>query len=310
MKKIIATVLAMVMALALCTTAFAAPTAYSDCYRWNDATNKWESYDISGKTISYTNPTETKKNGEFDSATIGYYTIDGVKFAEVPKGDATYRINADGVTKYLDFANANYDKAYTLKGEAVTDAHGVDGVVACGDVYFANPSAELYVSGDKYYIGVSAVTSSTKYILVDGQVQLVREAVQDTDYWFAGHVWQTIAMNKAADGTISGTAKCGRCNVTGTLTSKKGEIPSTASTEKYVTYKYDKTTGVWSVDSDTFYGKTVYVYWTGKGAPAGSTTTGTASSPKTFDAGIALYAAMALTSVAGSAVVIGKKKEF
>ena len=36
----------------------------------------------------------------------------------------------------------------------------------------------------------------------------------------------------------------------------------------------------------------------------------TKPSPKTFDAGIAMYVGMALTSVAGSAVVIGKKKEF
>ena len=38
--------------------------------------------------------------------------------------------------------------------------------------------------------------------------------------------------------------------------------------------------------------------------------TDTNKSPKTFDAGIAMYVGMALTSVAGSAVVIGKKKEF
>ncbi len=38
--------------------------------------------------------------------------------------------------------------------------------------------------------------------------------------------------------------------------------------------------------------------------------TDTNTSPKTFDAGIAMYVGMALTSVAGSAVVIGKKKEF
>lgn len=38
--------------------------------------------------------------------------------------------------------------------------------------------------------------------------------------------------------------------------------------------------------------------------------TNEATSPKTFDAGVALYVGMALTSVAGSAVVIGKKKEF
>ena len=35
--------------------------------------------------------------------------------------------------------------------------------------------------------------------------------------------------------------------------------------------------------------------------------TDTNKSPKTFDAGIAMYVGMALTSVAGSAVVIGKK---
>ena len=54
-------------------------------------------------------------------------------------------------------------------------------------------------------------------------------------------------------------------------------------------------------------GYTVYVK-TGTGAT--NTTTNTTTSPKTFDAGIAMYVGMALTSVAGSAVVIGKKKEF
>ena len=44
--------------------------------------------------------------------------------------------------------------------------------------------------------------------------------------------------------------------------------------------------------------------------PNAGTTTTTNGSPKTFDAGIAMYAGMALMSVAGSAVVIGKKKEF
>ena len=48
--------------------------------------------------------------------------------------------------------------------------------------------------------------------------------------------------------------------------------------------------------------------------PSYYVTNGTATenkpSPKTFDAGIAMYVGMALTSVAGSAVVIGKKKEF
>ena len=47
-----------------------------------------------------------------------------------------------------------------------------------------------------------------------------------------------------------------------------------------------------------------------KGTATDTKTDGTTTSPKTFDAGIAMYVGMALTSVAGSAVVIGKKKEF
>ena len=47
---------------------------------------------------------------------------------------------------------------------------------------------------------------------------------------------------------------------------------------------------------------------------AGSTTTDTnkdgVTSAKTFDAGVAMYVGMSLLSVAGGAVVIGKKKEF
>ena len=54
-------------------------------------------------------------------------------------------------------------------------------------------------------------------------------------------------------------------------------------------------------------GDTHFTYTPGTAA---SGNTGSASSPKTFDAGIAMYVGMALTSVAGSAVVIGKKKEF
>ena len=284
MKKIIATVLAMVMALALCSTAFAA-TTYDNGYKWNGT--GWEKYDLSGVTVSYTNPTETKKNGEFQKATVGYFTIDGVDFVEVPQNDATYRINADGVTKYLAKAGTNYKTAYTMKGESVDEADGVN--PKCTDVYFLAGVTALYKDAD----GVYYIAGGTDYMLVDGQVVAVTKAVENTHYSFVGHAWKTVTMNKAADGTITGTAKCERCGLEGTLTSKKGTIPSAVSSEEY----------------GTFYGKTVWVYWTEKGASAGSTT-GTKPSPKTFDAGIALYAAMALTSVAGSAVVIGKKKEF
>ncbi len=287
MKKIIATVLAMVMALALCSTAFAA-TTYDNGYKWNGT--GWEKYDLSGVTVSYTNPTETKKNGEFQKATIGFFTIDGVDFVEVPQNDATYRINADGVTKYLAKAGANYKTAYTMKGESVDAASTVN--PKCTDVQFLGATTELYKNTD----GVYYVAGGSDYMLVDGQVIAVTKAVEGTNYKLVGHAWKVTSSTKAADGTVTGTAKCDRCGLEGTLTSKKGTIPSNASSELYAKSIVD-------------FGKDVWVYWTEKGASAGSTT-GSKPSPKTFDAGIALYAAMALTSVAGSAVVIGKKKEF
>ena len=58
----------------------------------------------------------------------------------------------------------------------------------------------------------------------------------------------------------------------------------------------------------TIGGTDYYVMYAAAGTTG--TTTNTNTSPKTFDAGIAMYVGMALTSVAGSAVVIGKKKEF
>ena len=303
MKKIIATVLAMVMALALCTTAFA--VTYGDLYEMKDGS--FTKVDTTGKTISYTSASETKKDGSFEKGTIGYYTIGTDRFVEVPKDDADYRIDVDSVTKYLNKAEIA-DIEYTLKGESVSPAN-LEALEKCGAVYFDYTNMgwndttrkfayKLFVTADgDYYTtaGVAAAAAANvKNILVDGQIVKVVAAVEGTHYNVLRHAWQIVDSKKAADGTVTGTAKCTRCGLVGTLTSKKGDVPTTANSE----YFYEVT-----------FGKTVYVYWT-NGAAAGSTTTGAATSPKTFDAGIALYAAMALTSVAGSAVVIGKKKEF
>ena len=114
MKKIIATVLAMVMALALCTTAFA--TTYSDAYTWNNT--GWTKYDLDGKSIAYTAPTEVKTNGKVTSGTVGYYAVQGIdgNLVEVAKADATFQMKVDGVVKYL--APCTYT-AYTAVGTSV-----------------------------------------------------------------------------------------------------------------------------------------------------------------------------------------------
>ena len=298
MKKIIATVLAMVMALALCTTAFA--VTYGKVYEFKD-NKSWSEVDMTGKTISYTSASETKQDGKFVKGSIGYYTITNadstkVYLAEVGANDATYRITVDGEVKNVKDFTDSTKIYYTLKGSEVT----FGGTVAkCGDVYKGTglgTNETLYVDVDGDYYKSSS--TSTTFMLADGVVVPVVAATKGAaaDYTVVAHGWETVASNMAADGYVTGTAKCTRCGQTANITSKKGDIPTGAKSE-FLTLPMFGTT------------KTVWVYWT-DGAAAGSTTNGAKPSPKTFDAGIALYAAMALTSVAGSAVVIGKKKEF
>ena len=69
MKKIIATVLAMVMALALCTTAFAAET-YTNASKFDTASGAWKTVDLAGATIAYTAATETKTGSTVDKGTL------------------------------------------------------------------------------------------------------------------------------------------------------------------------------------------------------------------------------------------------
>ena len=280
MKKIIATVLAMVMALALCTTAFA--TTYSDAYTWNNT--GWTKYDLDGKSIAYTAPTEVKTNGKVTSGTVGYYAVQGIdgNLVEVAKADATFQMKVDGVVKYL--APCTYT-AYTAVGTSVKAG------TKCGDydkdVY---GSAKLVkVEDDLYVVSDNGET----HILLNGSVV---PATKVDEPAIVAHQWATIEGKIVLDeddlaklAEVKGTVVCKACNTKATVTNDKATIPTDATV-------MEVTDGVW-------------MFWT-KGTTAPSTDKGNTTSPKTFDAGIAMYVGMALTSVAGSAVVIGKKKEF
>ena len=278
MKKIIATVLAMVMALALCTTAFAA--TYSDAYTWN---NGWTKYDLNGKSISYTSPTEVKTDGKVTSGTVGFYTVEGItgNLVEVAKADATFQMKVDGVVKYL--APCDYT-AYNAVGTSVKAG------TKCGD-YDKDEygSAKLVkVEDDLYVVSDNGET----HILLNGSVV---PATKVDEPKTVAHQWATIEGKIVLDeddlaklAEVKGTVVCKACNTKATVTNDKATIPTDATVEEVAD-------GVW-------------MFWT-KGTTTPSTDKNT-SSPKTFDAGIAMYVGMALTSVAGSAVVIGKKKEF
>ena len=280
MKKIIATVLAMVMALALCTTAFA--TTYSDAYTWNNT--GWTKYDLDGKSIAYTAPTEVKTNGKVTSGTVGYYSVQGIdgNLVEVAKADATFQMKVDGVVKYL--APCTYT-AYTAVGTSVKAG------TKCGD-YDKDEygSAKLVkVEDDLYVVSDNGET----HILLNGSVV---PATKVDEPAIVAHQWATIEGKIVLDeddlaklAEVKGTVVCKACNTKATVTNDKATIPTDATV-------MEVTEGVW-------------MFWT-KGTTTPSTDKGNTTSPKTFDAGIAMYVGMALTSVAGSAVVIGKKKEF
>ena len=289
MKKIIATVLAMVMALALCTTAFAA--TYGDLYKQN-AAGGWEKQELDGG-IAYTSPVETKStDGKLVSAKLGYYTFTikgeaSANYVEVAKDDATFQLTVDGSVKYLDVATTvDTTNAYTLKGTEV-EAKGDD--AKCGEIQRINDNGgKLYLADGKYY-----VAGDTTYLLADGHVVAVT-AANDDSYTVKKHQFEIVSQAKDSAGVITGSLKCKNCPQTATLTNKPSAIPVGASSV--------------AGTAETF-GAGLYAYWT-EGSTTPSTGTTTKPSPKTFDAGIAMYVGMALTSVAGSAVVIGKKKEF
>ena len=297
MKKIIATVLAMVMALALCTTAFAAPVAgYTGYTRGGeklmaDATNA-ESFSVEAHEAAFDKAT--------GAGNVAYYTVSNATAAntgyngdyiKADKTDFDLQLTKAGAsTLYLKHVNTGAE--YVAKVEAFTkigDKCGQLDVDADG-TYYVNTSK--YTSGnvtkdagEVYFVASDA--ESAVYVLLNGKLVSVTLAGEQT---LVGHTW--VAVEK--DGKVV-SYKCSDCGTVASI---------------YKTYAAAKASGLKNVEAfvnDD--GETIYLAYTDGKTDNTKPADGT-SSPKTFDAGIAMYVGMALTSVAGSAVVIGKKKEF
>ena len=275
MKKIIATVLAMVMALALCSTAFAATTAKVPAYV------KYTTKDakLSGQVeLVYTaaaNPTvvdgKTTKEG-----VVAHYTYtttkdtDYVVVSTLAEADLVAYSDKDGknVMMYLAEVNPDYlvGAVFANFGDKCGQAKKPADFDASKTYYVAE-----FKGTDEYYV---SATDGAYSLMVGGK--LVSAAKIPTPATV-----EHAAVPTVKDGKIVGYT-CSVCKAVAIEAPNYMSIPKGA----------DNFTGLWYFP-----------------AAASSTTTST-SSPKTFDAGIAMYVGMALTSVAGSAVVIGKKKEF
>ena len=272
MKKIIATVLAMVMALALCTTAFAKVQTY-DLYKASNGA-AYNIDDDTAKPAKDLKITYVKANAKAN--VIAHYTIEGIEgaYVECKAADATFIVKYAGTSKPAMYL-AETESTYAFEGKVYTNIGDKCGQFSLGTTYDKD---------DVFYTAVVDKAGTTKLyvkaetgtaLLVDGAVVTATELGVLADQ-LNEHVWKLSIDEK--------TAKCTVCGLDGTVYTKVSAIPTDKA--------YDAVAGV-------------YVAYTAPAAPSGGK-----GSPKTFDAGIALYAGMALMSVAGSAVVIGKKKEF
>ena len=288
MKKIIATVLAMVMALALCTVAFADSSTTtvnsSDKYNVRELSSN-EKLDIVVKSYTTMDTKTVTENGKTTKTYIpAYYTLedeDGTMYAyECVEDVADFRIfKDDKFVAYVTWADAVLTD-YLNAATAVKEGDG------CADY-----EADGFKVDDTVYAAAGENTAVTDLILVvvDGKLALLDKAAPIDKN---GHDFANGKVSYNTDGTPKAVT-CKTC---------KKSFDMVAQNKL----------GSYSGEIDPNYELTVNdtVYVVKLGAETPSTGSNTTTSPKTFDAGIAMYVGMALTSVAGSAVVIGKKKEF
>ena len=293
MKKIIATVLAMVMALALCTTAFA-------------ATKTETKIDKTGYSLL-----DVK-----DNSTI---TIDGNEFTKTVTDKEVVTSGSKTTTTY--FA----DKYVITVNGAETTFYACDAAIAeyklvkGSTVVYLEKSVDLSKGTDK--VASAFVAAKDAADQKCGDVTEDSYTIEGKNYPAKG-TDLAVLNGKFVTYNAAGETKTVPHDFTKALekrpgyftTDTKGVVNTvkceTCGKSFNVVKSVDKTyTG--SVETVSIDGTTMYVLTgTATATPEGGTSTTTKPSPKTFDAGIAMYVGMALTSVAGSAVVIGKKKEF
>ena len=287
MKKIIATVLAMVMALALCTTAFAA--------------SKYVLYDEDKKS---TDIMVTKTDASSKNKTTLYYTYvdendathylvpaDKSNYDGYVEGNYVKEVNADEDTidNFISYADGKLVKMTAKSGEKVE--RNCTTSVFDTDVYFDKDNAAFVKVEDG---------TGTYNMLYNGVILSVDDVTGEIAE--GSHLW--IKGDKVDDGIYN--VKCASCGATAVAY----ETLKLAGTKTVV--KYDQAKGIATANDmeKNWEGDLLDSDWYVTTSASTDTKTDGNKSPKTFDAGIAMYVGMALTSVAGSALVIGKKKEF
>ena len=316
MKKIVALVLSLVMALSLCTVAFA--DGYDIEVTKKGEHTKYDELKSVAQTDTVLPHYEGKANGEWFVETADPDVYDSASNFIV-----TYQ--RDGKIVYLLRVEKDDLKVNALKADAVAEHK----YVGCGDNNAKAPK-DCYkdVKNSNYWIKSDA-DDAVAYVTVDGDydnVVAVRAATvfgkdgnwdRNSEVVPSGHLMVLVKKNveykTSADGKIVKDVneyKCYFCNRTFYGSDFPYSTPETADTYSSTFANELVKAKFVNVEDGVILGDVAYYWTTDKDNDTKTDDTNKVPSAKTFDAGVAMYVGMSLLSVAGGAVVIGKKKEF
>ena len=296
MKKIVALVLSLVMALSLATVAFAAVEV-------KDGTKLYSA--LGEGAVEYTYMAPEYKAGDENN-----------KLPYLQSGNSTFSIdNEKGDTLYVENAAGKLEVASVKLGDPLTafetykyQAKAVDANKwSCTTDKHSKGYSYVDEDGDtQYAVDASETDRKTFNVLVDGKIKLVK----DDDVIPGQHV--LVIAKGATNGKEVGAnlweAECVVCGKTIQYSNK--QIVGGSLYENTLDLKDLHELGAISAipaNKQVLNANgPIYII---EAASSTSNKDGVESA-KTFDAGIAMYVGMSLLSVAGGAVVIGKKKEF